>query len=98
MASGVIKNIKNGVVADWEVIIQTSVLEYSKNVRGIEFVITPSGMTDNPLSSGSFFHLILARSTGRVIISSGLDSTVLYKNFSNTSGESFFGWKQIQFS
>lgn len=98
MASGVVKNPKNGVVADSEIVIQTSMFEYAKHVKGIAFVITPSGMTDNPTSTGSFFHLILKRSTGRVIISSGIDNSVLFKAFSNTSGETFYGWNQIQFS
>jgi len=98
MASGVIKNLNIGIIASQEPLINKSVLEYAKTSKSIEFVLTPSGMTDNPLGTGSFFHMILRRSTGRVIISSGLDSTHLYKNFSNTDGANWVGWRVLEFT
>ena len=80
-------------------VINYSVFTYAKTCPvGVSFVTTGSGVTDNPLNSGSFLHLVWRRSTGRTILSMGIDSSYMYKTYSNDEGVSFSAWKKCTFS
>ena len=101
MASGTLADIaRNGVVSYGLRVIDTSVFEYANDnsLPDLSFVVTAGGTPDNPQSTGSFLNLVWRRSSGRVIISTPIDSIHLYKTMSSDNGHTFSAWHVCNFS